>query len=175
MLEQLLAGGEGEGQHGVVGLDAVGAGGLLVHDEAAADREVDLLPQPLARVGVGGEAHAVRVLGQGDLALEDQVLADDEGDLAGAVELDGARLAHPGDPGVDGVHVHQLGLLAGQAEQDRLVAAVALAGQAERAVQDGLHARDPLQQAVLVQAAHELVRRGHRAARVGSSTGRCRS
>lgn len=39
---------EGAGQDGVVGLDAVGARGVLVHDEAAADGVVDLRAQVAA-------------------------------------------------------------------------------------------------------------------------------
>ncbi|GAA3134895.1 hypothetical protein GCM10020001_066900 [Nonomuraea salmonea] len=108
------------------------------------------------------------MLGQRDLTLEDEVLADDERDLMSAEERDRARLAHGGDAGVHGVDVDQLRLFARQAQQDGLVTAVALAGQAERAVQDDLHAGHLVEHSVLVQAAGELVSGGHRAARVGA-------
>jgi hypothetical protein len=116
----------------------------------------------------GGETHAVGVFGQRDLPLEDQVLADDERDLVLAEQLDASGLAHLGQAGVDGVDVDEFRLFARQAEQHGLVAAVTLAGQAERAVQDGLDASGRLQQPVGLQAAGELVRGGHRAAGVGA-------
>ena len=57
----------------------------------------------------------------------------------------------------------------GQAEQHRLVAAVAFAGGAERAVEHHLHAGRLLQQPVMLQPQPEQARGTHRAYRVGTA------
>jgi hypothetical protein len=56
----------------------------------------------------------------------------------------------------------RVGLVPGQAEQHRLVAAVALAGGAERAVELGTHARRACELAVVGEAKREQARGAHR-------------
>ncbi len=162
------------GEHGVVGFDAVGAGGVLVDDEAAADRVVDLLsvrspasPRAVKRMPLGWPGSEI-------LRSKTRSSPTTNGTACCPIRRHRARLAHRGQHAVDRVDVDEFGLLAGQAQQHGLVAAVALAGQAEGAVQDDLDLRGLLQQTVVSRTARELVRGGHRAARVGSWTARCR-
>ena len=125
-------GGVGRGQ----GPDGGGAGlpGVL-HDEAPA-HGVEGAAQRLAAAGaVGGQRHAVDVVGQDAAGQEADVGGGAEGDGADAVDLqdagglDGLHVV-PADPGGDG-----LGLVAGQAHDDGAVGGVAAAGRAERPVE----------------------------------------
>jgi hypothetical protein len=71
------------------------------------------------------------------------------------------RAAHAVQQAGIGVHVHRVGLVAGQAQQHGLVAAVALAGGAERAVQLAC-TRATRGSTVVRQPLHEQPRRAHR-------------
>ena len=109
---------------------------LVADDEAAADRVVGAR-RSSAPVGVEGrEAHAVGMERQRLAAVEDAGRASRRrrsraGRAAAAPCRRGSRRAAAGDR----VDVDRVGLVAGEPEQHRLVAAVALAGGAERAVQ----------------------------------------
>jgi len=65
------------------------------------------------------------------LAVELQVLGDGEGDLVLAEQPQFPVVRDGGQAGRDRVHVDRRGLLALEPEQDGLVAAVSLPGQAE--------------------------------------------
>mmetsp|Transcript_1091 Transcript_1091/g.2935 ORF Transcript_1091/g.2935 Transcript_1091/m.2935 type:complete len:212 (-) Transcript_1091:689-1324(-) len=141
--QQLVAGLERVGQHGRVRrndlvLAAVGRH-LVTDDEAAADRVVHAVGD-FGAVGIEGQAaHAVGMEGQGFAALEHQVLGLVEADglLADEVQVAGAdRIEQRGN----GLDIDRVRLMAGQAQQHRLVTAVALAGGAQAAVEDDLHA-----------------------------------
>jgi hypothetical protein len=107
----------------------------LVDHRAAADRIGDPALQCRPAGVEGGEAHAVRVVGQA-LALEEfEVALLVERDLARAAEADPAGLADPGDDPVRFVGIDRVGTLPGQAEQDGAVGGVSLAGQSQRAVE----------------------------------------
>ncbi|CRQ25071.1 hypothetical protein PAERUG_E16_London_17_VIM_2_04_14_00120 [Pseudomonas aeruginosa] len=150
MVEQLPRGLEGERQRRAVLDDAVEAGGLVVDHETAAHRVV-LAAADLQAGGVEGtEDHAIGMVGQ-RLADQRKVFLLDEADRPLAEQ---AQLA----AGTDGIEpsgnrggIHRVRLLALQAEQYRLVAAVALAGGAERAVQLDLDAGSGLQQPLAPQ------------------------
>ncbi|OIQ83301.1 hypothetical protein GALL_348880 [mine drainage metagenome] len=129
-------------------------------DEAAADRVVDALEQQLAGVVPRLQLHAVGVSGQRFAALQQQVGRGVERDVVFAEQLQPP--SQRGEPRVDGVDVDAFGLLAEQAEQHRLVAAVAAAGRRQRAVQPALKLRGARQQLLLAQRQHEQTRRAHR-------------
>jgi hypothetical protein len=69
----------------------------------------------------------------------------------------------------NGLDVDRVGLVPGQTQQHRLVAAVALAGGAQRAVEDDLHARGGRQQALGAQPQPEQARGAHRPYRVAAA------
>ena len=77
-------------------------------------------------------------------------------------QLHAAAAAHRLEQRGHGFHVHRIGLVAGQAQQHGLVAAVALAGGTQRAVELALHARGAFEQAFVLQAQREDARRAHR-------------
>ena len=137
-LQQFGAAVKGMGQDRGVGCDdgvaaAVG-GGFVADHEPAAHRVVDAaLHKGCGRVP-GREAHAVGVQRQAFAAVQVQIGLFVEGDLVLATQVDAPRAAHAVQQVGDRVHVHTVGLVAGQAQQHGLVAAVALAGGAERAV-----------------------------------------
>ena len=132
-------GGVGRGQ----GPDG-GCAGLpgVLHDEAPA-HGVEGAAQHLAAAGaVGGQRHAVDVVGQDAAGQEADVGGGAEEDGADAVDLqdagglDGLHVV-PADPGGDG-----LGLVPGQAHDDGAVGGVTAPGGAERAVELDSHAGD---------------------------------
>ena len=69
------------------------------------------------------------------VAVEEEVLGFDEGDLVAAKERKALLQANGGDGGLDGGWVHRVGSFAGEAEEDSAVGAVADAGEGERAVE----------------------------------------
>ncbi len=77
-----------------------------------------------------------------------------------------AGVADRGEPRGDRLDVDGVRLVAFEAEQHGLVAAVALAGGAERSVELGDDARRPRQQAIVRQAQREHARGAHRPDRV---------
>jgi hypothetical protein len=85
------------------------------------------------------------------LPVEFQVLGDGETDLVLAEQADRPALGDRGKPCGYRVYVDRGRKLAFQAEQDGLVAAVSLPGQAERAVQAHAHLLDLRHQAVFAQ------------------------
>ena len=138
----------------------------FVDHGAAADRIGDAAVQRRARRVEGGEAHAVRMVRQ-PLALEEaQVRRLVEGDVVNAAEAEAAGFTNPGDLAVGRVRVDPVGPLARQAEQDRAVGGVALAGQGERSVEVDADLRDALQQPVGTQPLDKAAGGRHRSHRV---------
>ena len=137
--------GEGEGCGGGVrlgggggrqGLDRRRPGGAdVLHDEAAAHGVVGTAQNLGAAGAVGGQGHAVDVVGQDPPGQEVDVGARAEGDgadavdhqLAGGLDLLHEGLAHDGGD--------RLGLVAGQAHDGGAVGGVPAAGGAQRAVE----------------------------------------
>ena len=166
--EQLVAGTEVVRHRGRIGDEDRVALGVGRDDEPAADRVVRRLPQQLVGAVVCGEGHAVGVVGQPQPSVQDHVVVEVDADLVGAVESDPGALGDLGDPegteaGVDGLRV-----LALQAPEHRLVAAVAVSGGAERAEQLGLDPYGPVEELVGGQPFDEPTGGPHRADRVGA-------
>jgi hypothetical protein len=99
-------------------------------------------------------------------AVEDQVPRLVEADLATAEQPQRLRGAHRGETCRHATDVDRVGRIALQPEQHGLVAAMALAGGAQRAEQLDPHVGHPLQQALGLQPQREQSRRPHRADRV---------
>ena len=143
----------------------IGRCARMIDDEAAADRVIDPLDERRAGAGrpQAGEPHAVRVQRQLVAAVEDQRLLEIEVDLARAEQADALRRRHLCHALLHAVDVARRGLVALEAENDRLVAAVTLAGEAERAEQLDLHARRLRELAVGFEALDEALGGAHRA------------
>ena len=168
--QQLGPGAEGQRQHGGVGRDdllprAVGRD-LVADDETATHGIVGARRQLGPGRVEGAQPHAVGMKGQTLAAVEDEVAPLVEGDRRPAR----AAAQHQPPPGADGLqqrrhrlHVHRVGLVPGQPQQHGLVAAVALAGGAERAEELALHPRRAVQHPVGCQPEREHPRRPHRA------------
>ncbi len=165
VIEQLGSAAKGVGQCGGVLDDAIAAGGLFVDHESATHRVV-LAATELQAGGVeGAEDQAVGVEGQRPA---------DEGQLRPAVERDRvlaeqaqfATLADRRQARRDAVGIHRFGMFALQPEQHGLVAAVALAGSAERAVQLDLDGAGRCQLPVTAQAFGKAQGGAHRSHRV---------
>ena len=92
--------------------------------------------------------------------------ASSKRDLVRAAEAEPAGFADPRDRCVGRVRVDPVGPLARQAEQDRAVGGVALAGQGERAVKVDADLRDALQQPAFTQALDKAAGGRHRSHRV---------
>ena len=133
-VEQLVAGVEGVGQDGVIVLDAFVARGRVVHHEAAAHGVVDAVVQRCAGCVAGDEAHAIGVIGERG-ALEEQLLFLDKGNGVAGQQAQLLGGANGEEARLDALDLHLVRLLAFQAEQDRLVGAVALARGAQGAVE----------------------------------------
>ncbi|MNR06859.1 hypothetical protein D3C85_1229540 [compost metagenome] len=134
MAEQVLGAFEGEGQRGAVFDDAVGAGGVFIDDETTAYRIVFAASDLQASGIKGTENHAVGVIGQRfadhcqvelfvevDAVLTEQVQAPAAADFLQACG--------------NAIGVHGIGVFAFKAQKNGLIAAVALAGGTEGAVQ----------------------------------------
>jgi len=132
-LEQLVAGGEGVLEGGGVGLDAVRADGFLVDDEASVDRVVRLFQQGSSVGGVGGEDHAVGVVGQAATSVQDHVRVGVVGDAVGAGKVQAVDAGDAFDIEVGLVDVDGLGCVAFETEHDGLGGAVTVACRAEGA------------------------------------------
>ena len=168
MGEQLVAGTEVVRHRGRIGDEDRVALGVGRHDEPAADRVVRRLPHQVVGAVVRGEGHAVGVVGQPQPPVQDHVVVEVDADLVGAVEADPGALGDLGDPegteaGVDGLRV-----LALQAPEHRLVAAVTVSGGAEGAEQLGLDPDGPVEELVGGQPLDEPTGGPHRADRVGA-------
>ncbi|MNN08845.1 hypothetical protein D3C81_1217110 [compost metagenome] len=142
-------------------------GGLFVNHETAAHRVV--LPAADLQAGSieGAEDHAVGVVCQ-RLADHRQVLLLDEGDGVFTEQVQVAAFTDCLQAGGNGFGVDGIGVLAFQAKQYRLVAAMAFARGTQRAIQLGLDAGGAGQQAVTAQAFGEARGGAHRADRVGA-------
>ncbi len=162
-----VAGGEQFGGRSErVGDGDIGAYRLLaLHaDRAPADRVI--APGDATAVGQhGGEGHAVGVGGQ-EALVEDEVLVLAEGNGDVAAERQGAALADAGDELWNAVGIDSLGRLAGEAQQDRAVGAVAAPGERERSVEVALQAHR--HDAFVGELAREGIGRAHRPDGVGT-------
>jgi hypothetical protein len=163
--QQLGAAAERVRQHRGVGRDdalALAVGGdLIADDEAAADRVVGAAVE-LAAVGVEGQAaHPIGVEGQ-RAAQHRQIVALDEGHRMAAGQHDAPLGAHRRQQRRHRVDVDRLRIMPGQAEQHRLVRAVAAPGGAQRAVQLDAHPRHRLEPALGDQALDEEPCGAHR-------------
>jgi hypothetical protein len=164
--QQFLAAVERMAQRRRVGRDHLLPAAVVRHfvadDEAAAHRVVDAVGKFVAARTEGDETHAVGVEGQGFAAMEDQVGRRFECDRVAARQRQPALGPHGIEQRRDRVDVHRVGLVTGQTEQHGLVAAVTLAGGAERPVEQRLHAPRALEQAVVRQSQREHARGAHR-------------
>jgi hypothetical protein len=124
------------------------------------DARADLVAGGVER----GEAHPVGVEGQA-LAEEGERRVR-EGDGVAAEQREPAGAAHGGDDGRGALHVHAVGGLAQQAEDDGLVAPVAAAGGAERPEELGAHRGRAIEEAGGGEIEREGSRRAHGADRV---------
>jgi hypothetical protein len=106
------------------------------------------------------------VEGQPLAAVQDDVLARVELDLAAGGKAEPAGLADAGDQGRGGRRVHRFRQLPGQPEDDRLDAAVAVPGRAQRAEQLRPDPGHPVLHAVLGERGGEHARGAHRSHRV---------
>ncbi len=138
----------------VVGLDAVRARRRLVDDESAADGVVRALAQYLAGRAVGAEPHAVRVVRQRRAAVQHQIVVG-ERDLVLADQVDPPGGPHGRNPVADRGRVDGFRRLALEAEDHGPVAAVSVAGGAERSEQLGAHPAHAFEQVVIDQAGGE--------------------
>ena len=143
-VEQLRPGQERVPHHSAVRLDPVRAGRRLVHHEPATDGVVGAAAQLGAGPVVRREGHPVRVVRQRPAAVQRQIPIRVEVDLVRVEDVDPPLGPDPLDPRTDGVRVDSLRRLAGQPEQHRRAAAVAVPGGTQRAEQLGLHPRESL-------------------------------
>ncbi|MNM91835.1 hypothetical protein D3C81_1041450 [compost metagenome] len=151
MAEQFLGSLERVRQNGAVFDDAIGAGRVLIDHETTAYRVV-LAAANLQTGGVKGtEDHAIGVKGQG-LADHCQVLLFDEVDFMLAEQVEPAAAADGLQACGDAFGIDRVRVFAFKAEQHGLVAAVAFAGGAKRAVEFGLDADRGAEQLVAAQA-----------------------
>ncbi|KAG1255729.1 hypothetical protein G6F65_016613 [Rhizopus arrhizus] len=151
--QQLVAALERVGQRRLVGHDAVIGRVVLVDHEAATNGVVIAGGDHFVVGVVRGEAHAVGVVRQLLALVHAEVALLVEGDLVLPHQLDALAAADALQGGRDDVRVDQVRPLAFQAEQDRLVGAVAAAGQRQRAIDIGADARDLVQAARVEQPA----------------------
>ncbi|MNE07305.1 hypothetical protein D3C80_999180 [compost metagenome] len=161
LLQQLLRGAEGITQRRAVLDYAVDAHRFLVHHEAAAHRVVLARTDLDTGVVEGAEDHAVGVVGQ-RFPDHRQVLLLHEADRLFAAQAQFTALADRRQARIHAFGIHGVRLLAFQPQQHGLVAAVALAGGAEGAVELRLDARHPAQQAVGLQPEDEARGGAHR-------------
>lgn len=159
-LEQFLARVERELDGRRVLHDTVGAERVLVDDEPASDGVVDALEQHRSVSAERPSDHAVRVPGQRLAAVQDEVVAV-KGHLAQAAEQKAVGLLDRVETRVRGVGVDRLRVLTHQAEDDRLVGAVPVAGLPERPAQFDLDARDVVEEPCLAQGFEEPPRGSH--------------
>ncbi len=167
MRQQFVATVERVGQRGFVGDDAVIGGIVLVDHETAAHRVIVAGGDHLVLGVVGGEAHAVGMERQLLPLVHRQVALFVEGDLVLPHQVDALGAANALQGGRDEVGVDQVRPVPFQPQQDRLVGAVAAAGQGERAEHLGADTRHLRQSAGIQQpAVHEALGRAHRAHRM---------
>ena len=169
-LQQLRGAVKGQGQHLGVGRNGLLAlsivGGLFADDKAAAHRVIGLrIDQCMLRVP-GLKAHAVGVERQAHCANQQQIGSRVKHDALLAIQQQLLRAVDLGDEGIDGIHIHRVGRMAGQAQDHRTVAGMANAGSAQRAEQLAAQAGHLGQHPLALQALHKGMRRAHRAYRV---------
>jgi len=160
--EQFRGGVKGIRHRRRIGLDTGRTVLILTEDEPTADRVVGAFEDALALVVVGGEEHRVGVERQALAPVQDDVGVGVEGDLAAPGQGKPAGLPDPGDQRLGGHRVHRLRVLAGEPEHERLHAAVAVPGGAERAEQFHPQPGHPRHQALGGQRLGEHARRPHR-------------
>jgi hypothetical protein len=110
----------------------------------------------------GRELDAVGMQRQGFAAIEDEVGLLVEGDVAAGEQVHAAGFANASQQRGHGFHIHGIRLMPGQAQQHGLVAAMSLAGGAQRAIQLDTHAGRGGKHARRLQAQHEQAGRAHR-------------
>ncbi|MNP13195.1 hypothetical protein D3C76_1054650 [compost metagenome] len=167
MGEHVLGGLETIGQRRAVLDYAIQPGGFLVHHEAAAHRVVLAGTDLDAGVVEGAEDHAVGMVGE-RFPDHRQVFLLDEADRLFAEQIERTTGANACQARIHSAGIHQVRVLALQPQQHGLVAAVALAGGAEGAVELRLHARHPAQQSVRLQPKDEARGGAHRSHGVGA-------
>ena len=135
--EHLGGGGErpGPGDLRVVALEGRALQLALGEDEAAADRIVGFGEVQVAGGVEGAQDHAVGVAGERRAVVEDHALLRIEREGAHAGDVDAAGRAQVGEAALGLARVEGVGNEAEQAEDDRAVGGVALAGEGEAAVQ----------------------------------------
>ncbi len=116
----------------------IGCGCLITDDESAADAEVGPGERCSALGIVRDESHAVRMLRQRFSPMKQQVGRLIEWDLASAWQTERFGRTDPFDASRDTVDIHLFWSFALEPEQHRLVGAVSLARERERAVQMNL-------------------------------------
>src|SRR6266545_4460595 len=134
VFQQLSTGFERVPDRGVVLLDPVRAGRLLVHHEPAADGVVRVLPDRRPGGVERLEDHPVGVVRQRLAPVHHQIVVRVESQLVTAQQAEPAVVPDRGDPGVDAGGVDGLRILALETEQDGLLTAVTVPGGAEGAV-----------------------------------------
>jgi hypothetical protein len=164
--EQLVAAVERMRQHRVVRDDLRAAVRVATDDEAAAHGVVAALEQQTAFRVLRGEAHAIGMQRQAFAAVEHQIAFLVEADRPSTEQVQPSGRAQRREPRSHRADVHAVRLVALEAEQHRLVAAVALAGGAQRSEQLDAQVRAALEQTVGLQAQCEQPRGPHRAHRV---------
>lgn len=131
------------------------APGWQVDDVALSLRRGEIVGAPVELVAIrieGDALHDVRMKGQRLALVEDQVPLFVESDGGLAAEAQFAAVSDRLQQGGYGVHVDGLRLVSLEAEQHRLVAAMSLAGGAERAVELHFHAGAAPEQTGVLQS-----------------------
>jgi len=166
--QQLLAGGEGQGNRGVA-LHRHRPSRLVgACHEASPEGVVDALVENGAVGRVRDEAHAVRMSRQLSAPLEDEVREGIERNGVTAEQVQPVLLDDGGDPHRQGVHVDTLGSFPLQPEHQGPMGAMAAAGRRQGAVQVDADAVDAADVSRRLQRLHESPRRPHRTDRVGA-------
>ena len=166
-LQQLGRGAERVGQHDVADGGGAGLGLALAH--ARSRRRPSSNTPAAARPPAASRARKRMPLGwrgQGLALVELQVLRLVERHRMTAEQRQAPGRAHAGDDAAGGIGVDLVRQLAAQAQDDRLVGVMALAGQRQRAVERGLDPGGALEQAVGLELAQEALGGAHRPHRV---------
>ena len=137
-------------------------------DEPAAGGEDLLAVQHAPRRIERGEAHAVGMLRQGLVTVKQQVERLVEGDFVLAREQDAARAADAFERRLHRGRIDRGRLIAFEAEQDRAIGAVPVAGQGQRAIDLRRDLVDASAAATSLEVVRERAGGVHRPHRVGA-------
>ena len=151
---------------GVVLHDPVHSGRVLVDDEATTDRVVGALTQDSSSWTERPEDHPVGVGGQAPATVHGDVVLSREVDDTTALQHEATGCRRLGNLLIRRIRVDGLRSVALEAEDDRLVRAVTVAGGAERAEQLCLEAFYLREQTSLRQSVGEEAGGAHRTDRV---------